>query len=193
VRHIEYLEKPFAEDGAKEDAFFVDDGLTYDGSSTTTITGLHHLEGETVRVLADGFVVSDAVVSGGSITLDTAAEVVQVGLPMPEARLQTMRLEAGAADGTSMGKKKRVFRLILRVNDLGDGLKYGTNFTTMDEWSMRDTADAMDTVVPLYTGDTPSLIMPSGWEREGRIAVAHDLALPCTIVGVMPQLQTEAV
>ena len=191
VRDIEFLEKPFAEDAEKADAFFVDAGLTYDGSAATTITGLYHLEGETVSVLADGAVVDDQTVSGGSITLSAAAEKVHVGLAIPEARLQTMRIEAGAPDGTAMGKRKRIPRVVVRLNDAGDGIRYGSNFDTMDEWFMRDTSDAMDTPVPLYTGDTPSLSMPSGWEQEGRLAIAHDLPLPCTIVAVMPEIVVE--
>jgi len=67
VRHVEFL-KPieFGDDVA--DAFYVDSGLTYDGSATTTITGLNHLEGETVTILADGASHPDKTVSGGSIT-----------------------------------------------------------------------------------------------------------------------------
>ena len=53
VRHIEYLTTiDFGDDVT--DAFYVDSGLTYDGSATTTISGLNHLEGETVTILADG-------------------------------------------------------------------------------------------------------------------------------------------
>lgn len=193
VRHIEVLERPFAEEAVIEDAFFVDDGLTYEGAATTSITGLDHLEGETVSILADGFVIDDQVVSGGAVTLTSAAEKVHVGLPMPEARLQTMRIEAGARDGTSMGKKGRIFRLIVRVNDLGEGLYFGTDFDTMRPWSLRKESDNNDTPTALYTGDSPSFPMPSGYERERRIALAHRLPLPATIVATMPQLDVESV
>ena len=100
-RYIEYLEKPFAADTTYADAFFVDSGLTYSGSATTTITGLDHLEGQTVKVFGDGVVQADKTVSSGAITIDSASKV-QVGLGF-DARLQTMRLEAGAADGTAQG------------------------------------------------------------------------------------------
>ncbi|WP_204311451.1 hypothetical protein, partial [Stenotrophomonas maltophilia] len=52
------------------------------GFAATTISGLGHLEGKTVSILADGNVAPQAVVSGGSITLDGPSLVVHVGLPI---------------------------------------------------------------------------------------------------------------
>ena len=58
----------------REDAYFVDCGIDYDGVATTSITGLSHLIGEEVVILADGVVVEGKVVSDtGTITLTTAA------------------------------------------------------------------------------------------------------------------------
>src|SRR3546814_21195356 len=55
VRYVEFLEREHDPDQHDlEDAFYVDCGLTYDGSPTSTITGLDHLEGETVKVWAAG-------------------------------------------------------------------------------------------------------------------------------------------
>jgi hypothetical protein len=50
-------------------AFFVDSGLSYSGSATTTLSGLYHLEGETLQVLGNGATHPDETVSGGGITL----------------------------------------------------------------------------------------------------------------------------
>ena len=191
-RYIEYLEKPFEDTDVKEDAFFVDSGLTYTGASTTTLTGLDHLEGETVNVLGNGTVLNASVVSSGSITLDTAVTKAQVGLPLPAAKMQTMRIEAGMGQiGTAQGRRGRIHQVVIRLHQTGDGLFYGADFDRMDEWAVRGPDDAMDTPVPLFTGDTPSLDMPSGYEREKRLAISHSLPLPCTLVAVMPQLTTE--
>jgi hypothetical protein len=51
------------------DAFYVDCGLTYSGAPATTISGLTHLEGQAVNVLADGAVVTGKTVSAAQITL----------------------------------------------------------------------------------------------------------------------------
>ncbi|MDD5458400.1 MAG: hypothetical protein PHF37_03300, partial [Phycisphaerae bacterium] len=56
-----------------EDAFFVDCGITFESETpTSTITGLDHLDGETVKVLGDGVVLDDAVVEDGQITAKLA-------------------------------------------------------------------------------------------------------------------------
>lgn len=69
------------EDENIEDCFFVDCGLTYNGSPVTTITGLRHLSGKPVSVLADGVPIAGKVVStGGDIVLDKPASKVHVGL-----------------------------------------------------------------------------------------------------------------
>lgn len=79
VRHVEFL-KPIEFGTDVTDAFFLDSGLTYDSTATSTITGLNHLEGEVVSVLADGSTHPDKTVSGGAISLDRSASKVHVGL-----------------------------------------------------------------------------------------------------------------
>src|SRR3546814_10149350 len=107
VRYVEFLEREHDPDQHDlEDAFYVDCGLTYDGSPTSTITGLDHLEGETVKVWADGDLHDDKTVASGQITLDAAASVVQVGLGYTH-KLRTLKAEGGAAAGTAVTKIKR--------------------------------------------------------------------------------------
>ena len=93
---------------------FVDSHLTYSGSATTTLSGLAHLEGQTVSVLADGATHADKVVSSGQITLDRSTTKAVVGLAY-DSVLQTMRIEGGAAEGTSQGKTKRISKVVLRL------------------------------------------------------------------------------
>ena len=99
VRHIEYL-KPINFGDDVEDAFFVDSGLTYSGSATTTISGINHLEGEEVAILADGATHANKTVTDGKITLDRSASVVHLGYNYTSL-VETLRLEAGGNDGTS--------------------------------------------------------------------------------------------
>lgn len=184
LRYIEYLEKHL--DGAY--AFYVDSGLTYDGTPVTTLSGLDHLEGETVAVLTDGYVHPDRVVSGGSIALQQAASVVNVGLPFT-AKMVTLPIEAGAQDGTSQGKTQRINGLVVRLHETGSGLFYGDG-TTMDQLYLRRPVDVMDAPVPLFTGDTEILPFPGGYEKGAVMTLEHRLPLPCTIVALMPQLST---
>lgn len=183
-RYVEYMEKYLTD----EYSFYVDCGLTYDGAATTTLSGLDHLEGETVDVLTDGAVHPTRVVTGGAITLQLSASVVNVGLHYT-AKMTLPPFEAGAQNGTSQGKPQRINGVVLRLFETGSGLFYGGD-TTMDELAMRRSNDAMDNPVPLFSGDTEILPFPEGYQLGSRITIEHRLPLPCTIVAVMPQLET---
>lgn len=185
VRYIEYLEK-YTEDST---GLFLDCALTYDGTAATTITGLDHLEGETVSILADGYVHPNRTVTSGQITLQKSASLVNIGLQF-NATLVTMPVNAGARDGTSQGKTSRINDVVVRLHQTGPGLWYGGNTTEMDEYNARSSNDLMDNPVPLYTGDTEMLTWPKGYDFQNEIALQHRTPLPCTIIAIMPQVTT---
>ena len=99
---------------AQADAFFVDSGLTYSGTPVTTLSGLSHLNGQIVSILADGAVHPQRQVEGGSITLDEPASVVHVGLPI-SADVQTLPAAAGVDSGYAQGRAKNVNKIWMRV------------------------------------------------------------------------------
>ena len=185
VRYVEYMEQYLND----EYAFYVDCGLTYDGAATDTISGLDHLEGEEVDVLADGAVHPRRTVASGQITLQVEASVVSVGLPYM-ATLRTMPLEAGARDGVAQGKTQRINNVVLRLFETGPGLWYGPSLDKLDELHLRTPADLMDSPVTLFTGDTTYLAWPGGYEQGAQMIVRHQLPLPCTLVALMPQVNT---
>lgn len=190
VRYVEYLTQLFDEDTDLEDAFFVDAGLTYSGSSTLTISGLNHLIGQTVSVLADGGVQADRNVdSGGRIILDTPASVVTVGLSY-NSDGQKLRSDAGAADGTAMGKTRRTHRVgILLLNTLG--FKLGMDFTAMDDITLDDVTDAnFDQAQGLYSGIATELIT-ADYDFDNMICWRQSQPLPGTICGFYPQMVTQ--
>ena len=78
-RYVEHLTL-FDYGTDQKDAFFVDSGLTYSGSAATVISGLDHLEGQSVSILADGSTHPNKTVSGGSITLERSSTKVNIGL-----------------------------------------------------------------------------------------------------------------
>ena len=184
-RYVEYIEKYYSD----EHAFFVDCGLTYDGTATSTVTGLSHLEGKEVAVLVDGSVHPNVTVSSGQITLQRQGSVINVGLPYT-ATLKTMPMEAGAADGVAQGKTMRVNNIVMRLHETGPGLWYGPNETVMDEYHVRRTTNNMDEAVPLFTGDTSLLPWPGEYQQSAQVTVQHRLPLPCTLVAIMPQVFT---
>ena len=186
VRHIEYL-KPIEFGDDVGDAFFLDSGLTYDGSATTTISSINHLEGETVSILADGATHADKVVTDGKITLDREASKVHIGYNYTST-IETLRLEAGADDGVAQGKIKRIHGVTARFfNTVGAEL--GPDVNNLDRLPFRDSSMAMNQAVPLFNGDK-EIYFPSGYENDARVIVRQSQPLPMTVLAIMRRSNT---
>lgn len=179
TRTIEVMDVGMDTDEGLEEAFFVDSGLSYDGSPATTISGLTHLEGETVAVLADGEVITGKTVSSGSITLSTAASKVHVGLAY-DSIMQTMRIDAGSADGSAQGKTKRISKVTARLYRTTN-LLMGPDESNLDQITPDEGA--------LFTGDE-SQVYPGSFETEGRIMVKQNKPIPATILSLIANLKT---
>jgi len=177
----------FSRDVTPADAFFVDCGLTYDGAPVESVSGLGHLEGETVSVLADGAAHPDAVVAGGAIVLQRPASKVHVGLAYP-TDIETLRPEAGAMAGTAQGQTKRIAGVTLRFMDTLGG-RIGPDSAHLDEILFRAGGDAMDRAPPLFTGDK-YIAFDGGYGPDATIFIRQDQPLPLTLLAVMPRLAT---
>jgi hypothetical protein len=190
VKYIEYMTRYYESDIAKEDAIHVDSAFVYDSTATATVSGLDHLEGETVKLMVDGNAHPDVVVASGVATLlnDVTGSTITVGLGNTWA-FKSQRPEAGSKDGVSQGKIKRITGVVVRLlNTLG--LKYGPDSSNVEEWDFEQ-GDEYDTGTALYTGDTPYLRGPFGYEQEGFVYLEHDGVFPATILAIMPQLTTQ--
>lgn len=160
----------------------------------STFSGLDHLIGETVQVLADGGV-QEAVVSNdgtGSITLSPPAGFIIAGLGY-RSDLQTLRFEAGNPNGAALGLKQRINFLDLFVDRTG-GLKVGRSFEDdeLAEVAFRDTGDAMGVAPPLFSGILPcSDAFDPDWSTDARVCIRQDQPLPATILAILPEITTE--
>lgn len=159
----------------------------------TTISGLDHLEGETVQVLADGAVHPDCVVAGGEIELDYAPYVAHIGLGCP-ARLVTNDLESGGPAGTSIGKASRINRCAVRFIDSLGG-KIGkpeadlSQASTLDNIEYRVPSDPMNSA-PAFRTALVDVVFPGDWEREKCIEIVQDQPLPMTVAQILPRVNT---
>ena len=178
VRYIERMaSRQFS---AAEDAFFVDCGATYDGAAATTISGLDHLEGETVSILADGAVRAQQVVTGGAIELDISASVVQVGLPIT-ADLQTLPLAMQIDGAFGQGRAKNINKVWLRVFE-SSGIFAGPSLDRLKEYKQR-TGEPYDTPPAFKTAEIQLSLSPS-WSDGGQIYIRQSDPLPLTIVSM---------
>lgn len=183
VRYVERMASRQFTDQA--DAFFVDAGATYSGVPADVISGLGHLEGKTVSILADGAVHPQRVVTGGSITLDIEASTVQIGLPI-EADLQTLPLAVQLQDGSfGQGRFKNVNKVWLRVYR-SSGIFVGPSASELTEAKQR-TTENYGAPPALKSEEIPIVLTPS-WADSGQIFVRQSDPLPLTVVSLTAEV-----
>jgi hypothetical protein len=190
VQYIEYMADHEAITD-QEDYFCVDSGLIYDGTPVSNVTGLGHLEGETVAIVADGVVQPSQVVTLGTLSedLEETASVIHVGLPYTCA-LKTMRLDVGNnGDGTTMGVIKKIHSVTLRVlNSIGG--KYGTNdddLRPIPYWVIG--SHLVGVAAELKTGDF-KVLWPGGNGTDAQVYIVQDQPLPLTLLAIVAEMTT---
>ena len=186
-RYIEYIHNLNFDETDDTSFNFLDSQLSYDGSPVTILSGLSHLEGQTVSILADGATHPDKVVSSGEITLNRSASKVKVGLGFTSL-LQTMRLDAGSQNGTSQSKTKRIYEITIRLYE-SLGVEVGPDLNNMERIPFRSSANLMDSGVGVFTGDK-EVEFRGNYETDGFIFVRQDQPLPLTILSLYPKLIT---
>jgi hypothetical protein len=191
VRHLEVFHpgfEPAIHD--KEDAVFVDAALTYEGAAVSTLSGLWHLRGETVKVLNNGNVEEGTVSATGTFALTNPTTKAHIGLPYT-AVLETQDIEAGAQAGTAQARMKRISDLWLRVlGSLGGTVGMPRRAGNLDPLKYRDADDVMGSSPPLYDG-LIRLEAPGEHDREARIRIEHDDPLPFFVTAFIHEQNTQ--
>ncbi|MBK9446180.1 MAG: hypothetical protein IPO00_08830 [Betaproteobacteria bacterium] len=151
-------------------------GTGWNWATPTTVSGLDRLEGMTVRVIIDGALGNDQVVTDGFISLSAVpVETVVVGLPY-SAKLIQLPLEGGLATGSSQSAKRRRTKVRLRLNDSALPLVNGKRAAE------RFPSDPMDTGTNLITGDADCIVL--GWEEDGALTIEQDLPFRTEILAI---------
>ena len=176
-------------------ALNTDAALVYQGAPVGSVSGLDHLEGESVDVVkreptSDPAFQTDAfqnellsvethTVSAGAITLDAAHGDFEVGLRFI-SHLDTLRPELSLATGTIQARRQRWNEVAVRF--------YCTQGTPLINFE--PLVWPPEATFP-YTGDVR--MTEFGWVREqaNRIAVTTQESLPCTVLGIRGALQVE--
>ena len=149
-----------------------------DEAGKATWGGLLHLEGETVRVLADGVDMGEFVVSGGSVTLPRHAHRVLIALMFrPEIELLTPEVQGQA--GTIQGAAMSTSNVIVRV--------YNTLSLTVNDVEVIKGRiigpDQLDQPPTLVTGDRKISLL--GWEAgRSDITLSQDAPFPWHLLSV---------
>lgn len=172
-RYVEFLGEEEGAQGEVESPYerlLVDSGLTYSGGATSTLSGLGHLEGETVDIVGDGAVYPQKVVSGGQVTgLTPALTRADIGLHF-EPRLRTLRPSIEGFQAVL----KAMPSIFVRVKDTL-GIKVNG-----DSIPWRLPADPMDSNESLKTADVE--VNNIDVERDFFIEITQPVPQPCEIL-----------
>lgn len=186
--YIERMTSRMPKGGAYDDVC-VDCGLQYVGVPALAVTGLAHLEGQSVYALAFGNdPVGPLTVASGQITLpalpvaygaasggDSPNVVLTVGLAYT-CDLESLDMVRG-----DRLKQKTVTKVGVEVERTA-GLKVGPDLSHLVTWQQR-------TVAASYAGLTPgtelvSIVPPSGWDENARIAIRQAEPRPVTVLAI---------
>ena len=175
-QYVEYLDSTLNQDSALSG--------TVTGSSTS-VTGLDHLEGETVQILIDDAVYPTQTVTNGAITVSLpssfGSKTIEIGLGFTST-IKTMKPEAGSQAGTAQGRKKRYNEVSVRLlNSVGVTING-------DQLPFRTSADEMGQPIPAFTGD--KRVTNLGWDRDGQITIQQTQPLPLTVLSITGTLVT---
>ena len=167
-------------------AISVDSGLVYSGAAATTFSGLEHLEGERVQIIAgdstDKAVYPDATVADGAVSITGNGRTdAYIGLGY-ETTLTTLspefELQGG---GSTVGLKKSWNRVQVNV--------YETVGLTINGQDIifRITSDLLDNPPPMFTGIKD--ITQLGWDPDDlALTIKQKQGLPLTILNITGEL-----
>lgn len=185
-RQVRYVERKHTRRfDTPADQFFVDCGASYSGAPVSTVSGLYHLEGKTVAILADGGVAPPQVVTLGAVALDAPASTVNVGLPYV-SQVQTMPLSM-QAEAFGQGAVKNINKAHLRVYK-SQAFKAGPDFDHLQAYPSRST-EPYGSPPDLITDEVPVMLSPS-WQRNGQICIQQDQPIAFTLLGMALEVAT---
>lgn len=194
VRHIERFASRLVTT-LSTDAVFMDDSLRYSGIPANQISGLDHLEGEIVAVLADGQVVFNGdpeaeeaeqfrVSNGAIANLPFPATEILAGLPIRFPEIGTLAIDVSGTD--VRGRVKKVQSLTILADDSSRGWLGGPDADDLiaqrpEPWEL--------TSPPVLDTGQQQLSITSGFTEDGTVLLRQPEPLPWTILGIIPNME----
>lgn len=190
VRYIEKIGKEFSRNDLTNSSTNITDKPVYSDSSVLvrlgspgkTFTGLDHLEGNEVDVLADGIYVGRRTVSSGSITVPNNATEIIAGETY-RTLVKPLPVEAGTQLESAQGTVKRLDRVAVRFRRTV-GAKVGKDESNLDNIIFRDTADNVEDPTPLFNG-IKEIYLDDTYTFDSAPVIVQDLPLPFSINSVI--------
>ena len=149
--------------------------------SVSSISGLKHLEGQTVSLLVDGGEHPTATVTSGAVTLDAQYTVIKVGLPYNKIA-ESLDISFGDDNGASTGTTSVVSKFVLDLYETS-GLKIGYDADSLTTVQFRDGSAQTGEGAPLFTGEKV-MTNKTGFKGRSKFYIFSNSPMPATILGV---------
>lgn len=154
---------------------FADSAITSNVGGSDTLTGLSHLEGETVDVKADGAYQGQFTVSSGQVTITRDADVIEAGIPYTPV-IRTMPLNVDLQNGPNAASKKKILRAAIQL--------FESNGVIVNDQRLADRTIGVDQ----FDAPTPQTgfkrITLLGWSLEADITITQDTPFDMTILSI---------
>lgn len=190
-------------------AYIADAHYRYEGAETTTITGLDHLEGETVVAWgwntvspftstdADGTVrtvgrdLGTYTVIGGQITgLSAAVTNACVGIGYT-APFRSAKQAFAAALGTPLNQPKKIDHLGFILADThAQGLKFGADFDHLDDLPAIENEAEVDEDMVYEAYDERMIPFDGEWTTDARVCLQGQAPRPATVLAFTVSMTT---
>ena len=171
-----------------DDTVFLDSTMKGETvTPTASWSGLDHMEGQTVSIVADGIVQNAKAVSEGVITLDSPATIIEIGLPYTHIvePLPPSPLSSGGA-----GRAVRLVEAVFRIEDTASlrlDVGRGLNDVPLRDF---DSSDILDAPITPVSRDVS--VRAYGWSKDltqPLWRIEQEAPLPFTLLSVTTEMK----
>lgn len=152
----------------------------------SSFSGLDHLEGETVEVLADGAAVGPQVVTGGAITLEEPASYVLAGLGFT-GRLKTLPI---SVSGEVLENREKAVRALAVRLLKARGLRFGDGVGDVTYPLPARTTETYGTA-PRFKEGVHEISIRAGFDSDGAITIHKEGPQSASILGLVMEVEIE--
>lgn len=185
-RMLERMENRDIDEDSLDYQFFVDSGTEFTANSQVTIYGLSHLNGVTVRILADGRDIPDQTVVNGTVTLDQVYTHVIIGRGY-DSDIQPVGIDLDLQSGSTKGKPKSIKKVFVQVYN-SRHLKAGPSFDKLTPYKNRDFGESLASSLELKSRIIELPIL-ADWDRDASVCIRHDRPTSFAILSLTAEVE----
>lgn len=198
-RCIERMEHPFVDlDGTPPDladAWHQVCAVRWQGAATTTISGLSHLNGETVTAWTNHGAMTGLTVAAGAVTLPRAVTSAIIGLDVTDRQvLDTLDVVTGQPDGGDDGRHRTHRRTGLRVHNSAGGTMQIIGVTDGVETPAENAPEPRQIFTwnafgtPALRNGVTEVAGLKGWDHQAYLRIRPEPGAPLTITARTPTI-----